>query len=171
MSERSNITLIGMPGAGKSTLGVLLAKALAKGFVDTDVLIQQQEHCTLQAYQERHGLDRFQALEAEVLIKLDVSNCVIATGGSAVYSEQAMRALAAHSRIVFIDVPLDVLNARINNMESRGIVQKPGQDFATLYRERWPLYDQAAEIRIEADHHAMDAVLALILDRLQREPI
>ena len=77
-----------------------------------------------------------------------------------------MQALAAHSQIVFIDVPLDVLNERINNMESRGIVQKPGQDFATLYRERWPLYEQAAEIRIEADHHAMEAVLALMLDRL-----
>ena len=148
MSERSNITLIGMPGAGKSTLGILLAKALAKNFLDTDILIQQQENCTLQDYQQQHGIDRFQEIEADVLINLKIQNCIIATGGSAVYSEQAMQALARHSRVVFIDVPLSVLSERIHNMESRGIVQKPGQDFATLYRERWPLYEQAADLRI-----------------------
>ncbi|MBB3048499.1 shikimate kinase [Litorivivens lipolytica] len=168
MSERSNITLIGMPGAGKSTLGILLAKALAKDFLDTDVLIQQREGRTLQDYQQEHGLEAFQAIEADVLCNLSVHNCVIATGGSAVYSEAAMQALALHSRIVFIDVPLDVLSKRIHNMESRGIVQKPGQDFSALYRERWPLYERAAEIRIDTDHHAMDAVLALMIDRLNK---
>ncbi|WP_372749407.1 shikimate kinase [Litorivivens sp.] len=168
MTRRSNITLIGMPGAGKSTLGILLAKALAKDFVDTDVLIQQRQGCTLQAYQKAHGLEAFAQLEAEVVGALTLDNTVISTGGSVVYSREAMSRLAVHSVVVFIDVPLDVLQQRIHNMESRGIVQKPGQSFELLFQERWPLYEAAADIRIEADHHAMDAVLALMIDALSK---
>lgn len=169
MTKRSNITLIGMPGAGKSTLGILLAKALAKDFVDTDVLFQQREGCTLQAYQQRHGLAAFQQSEAELLKHLQLSDTVIATGGSAVYSREAMEHLRDHSRIVFIDVPYHVLTGRIHNMESRGIVQKPGQDFATLFQERWSLYEAAADVRLDAGEHSQDAVLMLLLDALQED--
>ena len=163
----SSITLIGMPGAGKSTLGILLAKALAKDFLDTDVLIQQREGCTLQAYQKTHGLASFRQMEADTVLGLSVSDTVIATGGSVVYSATAMAHLRSLSQVVFIDVPLDVLQQRIHNMESRGIVLKPGQSFDLLYQERWPLYEAAADLRIDADHHAMDAVLALMIDALK----
>ncbi len=163
----SSITLIGMPGAGKSTLGILLAKALAKDFLDTDVLIQQRQGCTLQAYQQAHGLEAFRQMEADTVLSLSVEDTVIATGGSVVYSAAAMAHLRSLSQVVFIDVPLDVLQQRIHNMDSRGIVLKPGQSFDLLYQERWPLYESAADLRIDADHHAMDAVLALMIDALK----
>ena len=163
---RDNIVLVGMPGAGKSTIGILLAKALAKDFVDTDVLIQQREGCTLRDYQLAHGQDAFLRLEASVLENLAVSNTVIATGGSAVYVDSAMAALRQRGVVVFIDVPLAVLKTRLGDMGNRGVVQKPGQDLNALYQERWPLYEAAADIRVEAADHSQEAVLALVRDAL-----
>lgn len=166
---RDNIVLVGMPGAGKSTIGILLAKALAKDFVDTDVLIQQREGCTLRDYQQAHGQEAFMRLEASVLENLAVSKTVIATGGSAVYAEAAMVALRKRGIVVFIDVPLAVLKTRLGDMENRGVVQKAGQDFAALYQERWTLYDDIADITVNAADHSQELVLALILDALQEE--
>jgi shikimate kinase len=166
---RDNIVLVGMPGAGKSTIGILLAKALAMDFVDTDVLIQQRAGCTLRDYQQAQGIESFLKMEAGLLENLAVTQTVIATGGSAVYSPQAMDALRKHARVVFIDVPLAVLKTRLGDMAHRGVVQQPGQDLEALYQERWPLYDAVADITVNAADHAQELVLALILDALQEE--
>ena len=164
---RSNIALVGMPGAGKSTIGVLLAKALAKDFVDTDVLIQRRAGCSLQQIIDRDGYEALQAIEREVLLDLACEQTVIATGGSAVYARDAMQKLKRSSRTVFIDVPLTILRERIHNMDSRGIVLKPGQDFDALFQERWTLYHELADISVMAGGHSQESALALIVDALQ----
>ena len=148
MPEKSDITLLGMPGAGKSTIGVILAKNLALGFVDTDVLIQTSRGESLQSLLESRGHLGLRRIEEEEILKLEVRRHVIATGGSAAYSEPAMRHLAAMSHIVFLQVGYDDLLARIHNFESRGIAKAPGQTFEELFAERQALYERWAEITI-----------------------
>ncbi|MFT5603838.1 MAG: shikimate kinase [Paracoccaceae bacterium] len=163
---RTNIVLIGMPGAGKSTIGVLLAKTLTKNFIDTDVLIQRRADTNLQNIIDSRGYEALQAIEREVLLELQCEHTVIATGGSAVYAQHAMAHLQKSAVVVFIDVPLQELRERIHNMDSRGIVQKPGQDFDALFQERWTLYREFADIHITAGSHSQEFVLALIVDAL-----
>lgn len=145
----SNLVLIGMPGAGKSTVGVLLAKRLAKGFVDTDLLIQQIEGEPLQAIVDRRGYRALRAVEARELCRLEVHDAVIATGGSAVYSEAAMAALARDGRVIYLHVPLAELAARISNMATRGLAKAPGQSFEELFQERAALYRRYAELTVD----------------------
>ena len=165
-ASRTNLVLIGMPGAGKSTIGVLLAKTLAKDFIDTDVLMQRRAGCNLQQIIDERGYAALCQLEREVLRDLQCEHTVIATGGSAIYATDAMQKLKKSSLVVFIDVPLAELRERIHNMDSRGIVQKPGQDFAALFQERWTLYSELADITIHAGAHSQESVLALIIDAL-----
>lgn len=165
-TARTNIVLIGMPGAGKSTIGVLLAKTLTKDFIDTDVLIQRRAGSSLQHIIDERGYEALQQVEREVLLALHCKHTVIATGGSAVYARDAMQHLKQSSVFVFIDVPLQELRERIHNMDSRGIVQKPGQDFSALFQERWTLYSELADITVNAGAHSQESVLALIVDAL-----
>ncbi len=164
---RSNIVLIGMPGAGKSTIGILLAKTLTKDFVDTDVLIQRQVGSSLQDIVDTQGYEALRAVERQVLLELQCEQTVIATGGSAVYAQDAMQMLKQSGLVVFIDVPLQELRERIHNMDSRGIAKKPGQDFDALFQERWILYKEFADFRISAGSHSQESVLALVVDALQ----
>ena len=147
MNDR-NVVLIGMPGAGKSTVGVLLAKRLGFDFIDTDLLIQTRTGRRLQQIINEDGLETFRRIEEEVLATLDVTRTVIATGGSAVYSEAAMAALQKQGMIVFIDIPLPVLVKRIRDMDSRGLVIDPGDSFPELFRKRLPLYRRFANITV-----------------------
>ncbi|MDW7758668.1 MAG: shikimate kinase, partial [Desulfuromonadales bacterium] len=124
---RSNIVLIGMPGAGKSTVGVVVAKLLAMDFVDTDVLIQAREKRTLQAIIRTEGLSVLKQVEEQALLDLAVEQTVIATGGSAVYSDAAMAALKRRGIAVFLDVPLPELVERLNDLDARGVVMEPGE--------------------------------------------
>ena len=146
---KSNIVLIGMPGAGKSTIGVVLAKTAALEFVDTDLLIQKQTGRKLQEIIKNDGIEAFLKIEGEVISKLDCKNSVIATGGSAVFSENAMNNLSRDGIIVFLDVPLDEIKRRVNNITTRGIAMKHGETLETVYNERLPLYKKYTDITID----------------------
>lgn len=154
-----SLILIGMPGAGKSTLGLLLAKNLAKDFVDTDLLIQLEHRKTLQDILHERGHMALRDAEEQVLLKSQYPNHIIATGGSAVYSEMGMRHLKQFGPIVFLDAEIDVLESRINNMESRGIARPAGQSFAEVYAERRPLYLRYADIVIDCDRKTQEQLL------------
>jgi len=164
--QRTNLVLIGMPGAGKSTLGVVLAKRLGLGFVDTDLLIQMRCGRLLQEVIDGEGLAAFRALEEQTLREFDVCNAVIATGGSAVYSEAAMRHLAGIGRIIHLDVPLADLELRLQDMRTRGLVIDPGATLADLYAERLPLYRRWADLTIETRGLGFEAVVEAICRQL-----
>lgn len=147
--NQSNIVLIGMPGAGKSTVGVLLAKETARGFVDTDLLIQEREERPLQEILDTEGYLALRAVEERVLLTLDLHHHVIATGGSAAYSAPAMTHLQQEGVIVFLYVAPDALLRRIHNFSTRGIAKRPDQSWDDLYAERLALYRQWADITID----------------------
>jgi shikimate kinase len=160
------ITLIGMPGAGKSTGGVLLSKRLALGFVDTDLVIQLHEAKPLQQVLVDAGYLGLRAIEEAVVLSIEPRGNVIATGGSVVYSEPAMRHLAAGSRIVWLDAPLTELRRRIRDYDNRGISRRPDQDFADLYAERQALYARHAQLRIDCATGSQEDVLERVLAAL-----
>ena len=149
LAPNANLVLIGMPGAGKSTTGILLAKILSKGFIDTDVVIQSQEDKSLQVLLDESGREGFCKLEETYVQTISPSNHVIATGGSVVYSDIAMRHLGKGSLIVHLDLPLNELEARLSNVLERGVVMEPGQTLATLYQEREPLYRKYADVVVD----------------------
>ena len=144
-----NVTLIGMPGSGKSTVGVLLAKALGYQFVDTDLLIQQREGALLQDILDALGVEAFLDLEGEVLSGLDCTGTVIAPGGSAVCRERAARRLQELGLVVYLHVPLAELERRIRNITTRGIAMEPGQTLADVYAVREPLYRRYAHLTVD----------------------
>jgi len=144
-----NVVLIGMTGVGKSTVGVLLAKALSRDFVDTDVLIQRAEGRRLQDILNEEGLDRFLQIEERHVLALAIDNAVISTGGSVVYSEAAMAHLKRGATVVYLSLPLADLEKRVTDMDSRGIAIAPGQSFAELYRERMVLYQRYADVTVD----------------------
>ena len=157
-----NIILIGMPGAGKSTVGVLLAKRLGYQFIDTDLLLQTQQQCRLQQIIARVGLNAFKAREADVLCNLKTSHSVVAPGGSAVYSGRAMTRLKKLGQLVFIDIPLEELLDRVNDMDNRGLVIGPDETYENLYEERQPLYKKYAEVTIPGGGLTVEAVASTI---------
>lgn len=147
-SVAGNITLIGMPGAGKSTVGVVLAKKLSLAFVDTDILIQSSHGRPLQQILDADGYQELRRIEEEEILRLTTRNSVIATGGSAVYSPQAMAHLKSISVLVFLDLPYAEICRRINDFSTRGIACVPQQSFAQLYEERLQLYRRYADVTI-----------------------
>ncbi len=167
MDPKRNIVLIGMAGVGKSTIGVLLAKALSRQFVDTDVRIQAAEGRRLQDVIDAEGVDAFRAIEERYVLGLDVQRAVIATGGSVVYSEPAMRHLKENGLIVYLALPLEELEQRVTNMDSRGLVIAPGQTFADLFREREPLYERHADVKIDCAGHTHDQTVYRIIEFLE----
>ena len=144
-----NIVLTGMPGVGKSTVGVLLAKAMSRSFIDTDVYIQSREGRRLQDIIDTEGLDYFRDIEAHHVLSLDCRGHVIATGGSVVYSTAAMRHLRTGGIVVHLALPLEPLLKRLTNLDSRGVVIVPGQSVASLFAERQPLYERYADITVD----------------------
>ncbi len=162
-----NVVLIGMPGAGKSTVGVVLAKRLGLDFVDTDLLIQTRAGKRLQTIIDEEGLGVFLRLEEEILCSLDVHSAVVATGGSAVYSEAAMAALRKNGTIVFIEVALPELERRIRDMRSRGVAMEPGETLEILYARRLPLYRRNARLAVPADGRSVEETAAAIEEALE----
>jgi shikimate kinase len=157
-----NIVLIGMPGVGKSTVGVLLAKALGRYFLDTDVLIQAAQGRSLQDIIDRDGLAAFCRIEEDYMLCLDLTNAVIATGGSVVYSEKAMEHLTAHGVIIHLDLPVEKIEERIANLDTRGVVIEKGQTIRALYRQRQPLYRRYANLTIDCTGKTHDQIVAEI---------
>jgi len=143
-----NITLIGMPGSGKSTVGVLLAKRLGMEFVDTDLLIQKREKRRLPEIIAKEGIDRFLEIENAVNASLEVKNTIIAPGGSAIYGREAMEHFREISTIVYLKVSLRELKKRLGDLKTRGVVCKEGKTLADVYKEREPLYEAYADLTV-----------------------
>ena len=159
----SNVVLVGMPSCGKSTIGVVLAKTMNKGFVDTDLLIQQKEGRTLQKIINEHGNEYFHRIEEQVLLSVNVEDFVIATGGSAIYYDRAMEHFKKNGKIVYINVSLETILERLNNIRTRGVTLGKGQTLADLYEERVPLYEKHADIVIEAEHLHIEEIVEKII--------
>lgn len=146
---KNNIVLIGMPGVGKSTVGVILAKILGYKFIDTDIIIQQEENRLLKEIIEINGVDGFISIENKIVSRLEAHNSVIATGGSVVYGSEAMAHLAENSTIVYLKLDYKKLRYRLGNIRNRGVVIRRGQSLSQLYEERVPLYEKYADIIID----------------------
>ncbi|WP_404369093.1 shikimate kinase [Marinobacter sp.] len=166
---KTNIVLIGMPGSGKSTVGVLLAKRAAMSFVDTDLLIQAAEGRSLQSIIDTDGYEVLRQIEERVLLAIDLENHVIATGGSAVYSERAMTHLGNSGTIVFLDVSLATVEARIGDFSMRGISRRVDQSIAELFEERYQLYKRFADITIAGNARNQEEVCGQILQAARLE--
>ena len=157
--KASSVVLIGMPGAGKSTLGILLAKEMGLDFVDTDISVQVRESNTLQQITDERGYLVLRDIEEQVLLAEEIIGKVVSTGGSAVYSEAGMAHLARDSVVIFLAVPLAALEARISNFSSRGIARRPDQSFDDLFAERSILYRRYADICVDCSDLSIDKVL------------
>lgn len=164
---KNNIVLIGMPGAGKSTLGVLLAKAVNYGFVDTDLIIQRQNGKKLYQIIEENGIDYFLKLENDTLKSLEMNNTIIATGGSAVYGEEAMENLKKIGHIVYIKLSLEEILHRIKNIKTRGIVMKNGKTIADIYDERVHLYEKYADIIVDGENTSIESCVERVMESLE----
>ena len=165
---KSNIILIGMPGSGKSTVGVILAKLTSLGFADTDVLIQLSEGRSLQEIVDGDGYMALRKIEEEILLHLDCLNHVIATGGSAVYSHIAMEHLKQGGLVVFLDVDMATLESRIRDFENRGLAKRSDQTLADLFRERYPLYTKYADMTVACAGLTHEQVCASIIEEWRR---
>ena len=157
-----------MPGSGKSTIGVILAKRLGYDFVDTDNLISDREKTTLQDIIDKKGVSEFLKIEGIVGEELNIDNTVIETGGSMVFSDSAMKNLLKDSKCVFIDVPLPEIKRRVKNIDTRGIAMEKDDTLDTLYEKRMPKYREYADITVEVKQNSkIDNVVSKILDMLK----
>ena len=165
---KKNVVFIGMPGSGKSTLGVLLAKHLGMAFLDTDLIIQQQEERRLQEIIDDEGVAKFLRIEAAIIQRLEVTATVIATGGSAIYSTSAIGNLRKNGILVYLQLPYETIEQRIQNMASRGIALEEGQQLLDLYNERVPLYEAAADLIVACDGFTVDELVIKISGLLEQ---
>lgn len=163
----NNVTLIGMPGAGKSTVGVLLAKTLGFDFLDTDILLQQQKGALLQHLLDRLGPEGFLDAEEALLTALDCRGTVIAPGGSAVCREGAMARLGQLGPVVYLRLPCAEIEQRLANISSRGVVMAPGQTIRDLYDQRSPLCERYADLIVDAGGQTPEDTVSAVLHRLQ----
>lgn len=157
-----SIVLIGMPGAGKSTIGKLLSDKLNLAFVDTDRLIEYEIKQSIQNYLDVNGYLKLRSIEEKVILRENIENKVIATGGSAVYSEQSMNHLGKKANIIFLNVDQDEIEKRITNFAARGITKRPGQSFSSLFKERHKLYMKYFDYKVDTTHLTIDATLKLL---------
>ena len=160
----NNVTLIGMPGSGKSTIGVILAKALGYQFLDTDLVIQKQEKRNLSQIIAQEGPERFKEIENRVNASVDVTETVIAPGGSVIYCEVAMKHLRSIGKVVYLKISLESLSKRLGNLRGRGVLLKEGQTLKDLYEERVPLYEKYADIVVDEEGKDLEESLAAVLE-------
>ena len=164
---KNNIVLIGMPEAGKSTLGVILAKELGYQFLDSDLLIQKRENRLLKEILEQDGVDGFLRIESEVNAGLQTERSVIATGGSVVYGEEAMHHLREIGTVIYLKLPYKNLTRRLGNLHNRGVVLRDGQTLRDLYEERSVLYEKYADIVVDESGRDIEGTLALVEEALR----
>ena len=164
---KTNVVLIGMPGSGKSTSGVLLAKSLGLSFLDTDLLIQQQAGALLQDLVDEEGFSGFIDIEETIVSRLEISKSVISTGGSVVYSEKAMSHFKDIGTVVYLEVSFPEITRRIQNISTRGIALKAGQNLEVLYNERLPLYRKHADITVYGDGKTIEELVTEIARYIQ----
>lgn len=163
-----NVVLIGMPGAGKSTVGVVLAKILGYDFLDSDLLIQKQEKKILQDLIEEKGIDGFLSIENQVNRDIRVSHTVISTGGSICYCDEAMKKLSEGGLIVYIQTSYKTLRRRLGNLSKRGVVIREGSTLRDLYNERAPLYEKYAHLTINADGLTIEQTIEKISSQVEK---
>ena len=161
-----NITLIGMPGAGKSTVGVVLAKALGYNFIDTDLVIQEDQGMLLHNIIEKYGTKGFNTIENNIISSISADKSVIATGGSAVYGKEAMQNLKSSSIILYLELPFDELKRRLGNLEKRGVSIAKGQTLEELYNERIHLYEEYSDITIHCYKLQIREIINTIIKQL-----
>lgn len=164
---KSNIILIGMPGVGKSTIGVILAKILGFKFIDTDLIIQQKEKRLLKDIISSEGVDGFIDIENLINSQLEAENSVIATGGSVVYGDEAMKHFSEIGTIVYLKLDYRKLRYRLGNIRNRGVVIRPGQRLSDLYNERIKLYEKYADITIDENGCGIEKTVNKIVDSLK----
>jgi shikimate kinase len=156
---KSNLVLIGMPGVGKSTIGVVLAKHLGLNFIDTDLLLQAKTGCRLQQIIHDRGLEGFLDLEEKTILELDARQSVIATGGSVIYSPQAMETLSQNGHLIYLQISLGQLQQRLDDMGQRGVVIEQNQSIEDLYRSRTKLYQHYGELVVDCDFQSPSQVV------------
>ncbi len=161
-----NIILIGMPGSGKSTVGVLLAKAMLKSFVDTDLLVQIKQGIPLIEIIGQKGIDGFVNIENEIIKNQMFENTVIATGGSVVYGKEAMQALKQNGKVIYLKVDPDELEKRVQNITTRGIAMPEGYTLKELYLERASLYEKYADITVDCTKLTVEETVRKVAEAL-----
>ncbi|WP_026503900.1 shikimate kinase [Butyrivibrio sp. NC3005] len=169
--EKNNIVLIGMPASGKSTVGVILAKVLGYSFLDCDIVIQNEVKKKLHEIISENGIDGFIAIEDKINSSINVSNTVIATGGSAVYGENEMKHFKEIGTVIYLKVDYDRLVKRLGNIQQRGVVIRENQTFEQLYEERCSLYEKYADVTIEETAEDAEIVLRSIVDRISPKSV
>lgn len=164
---KNNIVLIGMPGVGKSTVGVILAKILGYQFIDADLLIQEREGKLLKEIIEEQGVDGFVQVESEVNQSINSEKAVIATGGSVVYGKEAMEHLSDIAIVIYLELELPALTRRLGNLKKRGVVLRDGQTLKDIYNERVPLYNKYADIIVNEHHCSIERTVEKIIKKLE----
>lgn len=166
MSNKENIVLVGMPGAGKSTVGVVLAKKCGYRFLDSDLVIQECKGKLLHELISEHGVDGFLTIEEEVNASIETSRSVIATGGSAIYGKKAMEHFKKIGTIVYLQLPYEEIAGRLGNLEQRGVTLREGQSLWDLYQERIPYYEKYADLTIACQGKELRNVVDEIYKKL-----
>ena len=166
---KNNIVLIGMPGVGKSTIGVILAKILGYQFIDADLVIQQQHGMLLKEIIAQRGVDGFIQVENDVNKSLNPNGAVIATGGSVVYGTEAMEHLKEIATVIYLELELPALRRRLGNLKHRGVVLRDGQTLRDLYNERVPLYEKYADITVNEHKSTIEKTVDKIIKKLEEQ--
>ena len=170
MAKADNIILIGMPGAGKSTIGRLLAERLGYAFMDSDNLICEREGRSLSRIIEEGGLENFLRIEEEVNAGIQAEKSVIATGGSVIYGVRAMEHLGKSGKIVYLRLSCPELERRLSDLKGRGVAIREGLTFRDLYEERTPLYERYADIVVDLDGKDTEGALSVLTEKLEQRP-
>lgn len=163
----NNIIFIGMPAAGKSTVGVVIAKRIGYRFIDTDLLIQEQEGMLLREIIDRQGIEKFLEIEDQANAKVEAEKAVIAPGGSVIYCDNAMRHYKEIGKIVYLQASFETINNRLKNVRNRGVVLREGQTLQALYNERVPLFEKYADITVCEDGYDLGETVEHVLDALK----